>query len=230
MRKFAHCTASGPRRAPPARWPNSSPWRSPIHPISTVRIPRPDRRASSAASAATTAWPLACPTTTRWAPPAVCDDLAVFAAQLPSSRVGSQLTWARLHEQAWRYFGGSCSYVVLDNLKEGIIKPDLYEPELNPAYREVLASYGVVADPARVRAPNRKGTVENAIQHTRSTALKGPQALPKSYGTTHHSSPEGHPQKQAPVRSHHLQDHLASMQAMPWLALFAQNDVVNRQA
>ena len=85
----------------------------------------------------------------------------------------SQETWARLHEQAWRYFGGSCSYVVLDNLKEGVIKPDLYEPELNPLYAAVLAHYGVVADPARVRDPNRKGTVENAIQHTQSTALKG---------------------------------------------------------
>lgn len=85
----------------------------------------------------------------------------------------SQQTWARLHEQAWRYFGGCCSYVVLDNLKEGVIKPDLYEPELNPVYRDVLAHYGVVADPARVRDPNRKGTVENAILHTQSTALKG---------------------------------------------------------
>lgn len=43
----------------------------------------------------------------------------------------SQETWARLHEQAWRYFGGSCRYVVLDNLKEGVLKPDLYEPELS---------------------------------------------------------------------------------------------------
>jgi transposase len=85
----------------------------------------------------------------------------------------SQETWARLHEQAWRYFGGSCIYVVLDNLKEGVIKPDLYEPELNPLYAAVLAHYGVVADPARVRDPDRKGTVENAIQHTQSTALKG---------------------------------------------------------
>ncbi len=37
----------------------------------------------------------------------------------------------------------------------------------------MLAYYGVVADPARVRDPNRKGTVENAIHHTQSTALKG---------------------------------------------------------
>jgi transposase len=85
----------------------------------------------------------------------------------------SQETWARLHEEAWRYFGGYPSYVVLDNLKEGVIKPDLYEPELNPVYSAMLAHYGVVTDPARVRDPNRKGAVENAIQHTQSTALKG---------------------------------------------------------
>jgi transposase len=85
----------------------------------------------------------------------------------------SQETWARLHEQAWRYFGGSCRYVVLDNLKEGVLKADLYEPELNPVYAATLAHYGVVADPARVRDPNRKGTVENAIGHTQATALKG---------------------------------------------------------
>jgi hypothetical protein len=40
----------------------------------------------------------------------------------------SKETWAQLHEQAFRYFGGTTSYVVLDNLKEGVIKPDLYEP------------------------------------------------------------------------------------------------------
>ena len=85
----------------------------------------------------------------------------------------SQEAWARLHEDAWRYFGGACQYVVLDNLKEGVIKPDLYEPQLNAVYAATLAHYGVVADPARVRDPNRKGTVENAIGHTQATALKG---------------------------------------------------------
>jgi transposase len=81
--------------------------------------------------------------------------------------------WARLHEEAFRYFGGCTRYVVLDNLKEGVIKPDLYEPQLNRLYAAMLNHYGVAADPARVRDPNRKGTVESAIQHTQSTALKG---------------------------------------------------------
>ena len=82
-------------------------------------------------------------------------------------------TWSRLHEEAWRSFGGCCQYVVLDNLRAGVIHPDIYEPGLNMVYAEMLRYYGVVADPCRVRDPNRKGTVENAIQHTQGTALKG---------------------------------------------------------
>jgi transposase len=84
-----------------------------------------------------------------------------------------QVTWSRLHEEAWRSFGGSCQYIVLDNLRAGVIHPDIYEPELNLIYAEMLCHYGVVADPCRVRDPNRKGTVESAIQHTQGTALKG---------------------------------------------------------
>jgi transposase len=84
-----------------------------------------------------------------------------------------QEIWARLHEEAFRTFGGSVQYVVLDNLKQGVLRPDLYEPAINPVYAAMLAHYGAVADAARVADPNRKGTVESAIQHTQSTALKG---------------------------------------------------------
>ena len=85
----------------------------------------------------------------------------------------NQQVWAKLHEEAFHYFGGCTQYVVLDNLREGVIKPDFYEPGLNPVYAAMLAHYGVVADPARVRDPNRKGTVESAIGHTQGIALKG---------------------------------------------------------
>lgn len=119
--------------------------------------------------------PTRVPGTERWRKP------RLFVATLRYSRrsfrrvvwKSSQQVWAELHEQAWRYFGGCTRYVVLDNLKEGVLKPDLYEPALNPVYAATLAHYEVVADPARVRDPNRKGTVENAIQHTQATALKG---------------------------------------------------------
>jgi transposase len=82
-----------------------------------------------------------------------------------------QQIWAQLHEQAFHALGGCAEYVVLDNLREGVIRPDLYEPTLNPVYAALLAHYGVVADPCRVRDPNRKGTVESAIQHTQGALV-----------------------------------------------------------
>jgi transposase len=62
--------------------------------------------------------------------------------------------------------------VVLDNLREGVIQPDWYEPGLSPVYAALLAHHGVVADPCRVRDPNRRGTVESSTQHAQG-ALKG---------------------------------------------------------
>jgi transposase len=84
-----------------------------------------------------------------------------------------QQVWAELHQQAFRAFGGCPRHVVLNNLKEGVIKPDLYEPILNPVYSAMLAHHHVIADPCRVGDPDRKGSVENAIKHTQNTALKG---------------------------------------------------------
>jgi len=43
---------------------------------------------------------------------------------------------------------------VLDNLREGVLVPDVYDPTLNPLYRDVLAHYGAVAMPCRVRDPD----------------------------------------------------------------------------
>ena len=80
--------------------------------------------------------------------------------------------WAQLHENAFRRLGGATATVVLDNLREGVLKPDVYDPLLNPLYRDVLAYYGVVALPCRVRDPDRKGKVESGIAHTQK-ALRG---------------------------------------------------------
>jgi transposase len=85
----------------------------------------------------------------------------------------SAQTWAELHERAFRRLGGSTRVVVLDNLKEGVLTPDVYEPTLNPLYRDVLAHYGVVGLPCRVGDPDRKGKVESGIGHTQKTPLQG---------------------------------------------------------
>jgi transposase len=81
--------------------------------------------------------------------------------------------WAELHEKAFRRLGGSTRVVVLDNLREGVLAPDLYDPSVNPLYRDVLQHYGSIALPCRVRDPDRKGKVESGVAHAKKTPLKG---------------------------------------------------------
>lgn len=85
----------------------------------------------------------------------------------------SSQVWAELHEKAFRRLGASPRVVVLDNLREGVLAADIYEPTLNPLYRDVLSHYGVVAMPCRVQDPDRKGKVESGVGHAQKTPLKG---------------------------------------------------------
>ena len=85
----------------------------------------------------------------------------------------SSRIWAELHETAFRRLGGTPRVIVLDNLKEGVLTPDFYEPTLNPLYRDVLAHYGVVPLPCRIQDPDRKGKVESGVGHAQKTPLKG---------------------------------------------------------
>jgi transposase len=85
----------------------------------------------------------------------------------------SSENWCRLHEEAFRRLGGVPSLIVLDNLKEGVLKADYYDPVLNPLYRDMLKHYGVEALPARVYDPDRKGKVERSVGYAQSTAFKG---------------------------------------------------------
>jgi len=85
----------------------------------------------------------------------------------------SSMTWCELHEEAFRRLGGAPQTIVLDNLKEGVLKPDVFDATLNPLYRDMLAHYGVVALPARVRHPNRKGKVESSVGFAQKTPLRG---------------------------------------------------------
>src|SRR6202042_2560 len=96
----------------------------------------------------------------------------------------SSQTWAELHEKAFRRLGGVTRVVVLDNLREGVLTPDVYDPALNPLYRDMLRHYGAVPLPCRVRHPDRKGKVESAVGHAKKTPLKGLrfESLPEAQG------------------------------------------------
>src|SRR6185369_5503788 len=85
----------------------------------------------------------------------------------------SSRIWAELHEKAFRRLGGITRTVVLDNLREGVLSADIYDPTLNPLYRDVLKHYATVPLPCRVGDPDRKGKVESGVGHAQKTPLKG---------------------------------------------------------
>ena len=69
------------------------------------------------------------------------------------------------HIHAFEFFGGVPEVLVPDNLKSAVITANRYEPKLNRSYREMASHYGTVIVPTRVRSPQDKAIVENAVLH-----------------------------------------------------------------
>ena len=75
-------------------------------------------------------------------------------------------------ENALRHFGGAPQLLVLDNLKAGVLKPDIYDAQLNPKFAAFCEHYGVTALPTRPRTPEHKGKVESNIRYVKNSAVK----------------------------------------------------------
>ncbi len=82
-------------------------------------------------------------------------------------------TWVDCHIRAFSFFNGVPKSILLDNLKAGIIRADIYDPTLNRTYAELERFYGFVADPAKVRKPAHKGKVERSIPIVRQQLIAG---------------------------------------------------------
>jgi transposase len=82
-------------------------------------------------------------------------------------------SWIDCHVRAFQFFGGIPGTIVLDNLKAGVIKADIYDPTLHFAYADLERHYGFVADPAKVRSPKLKGKVERVVPVVRKHLLAG---------------------------------------------------------
>jgi hypothetical protein len=69
--------------------------------------------------------------------------------------------WAELHEQAFRRLGGTARVVIPDNLKEGVLTPDIYDPALKSALsgcaRSLRCCRHALPDPGS--RPERQGRV-----------------------------------------------------------------------
>src|SRR5437879_6163295 len=51
-------------------------------------------------------------------------------------------TFIGVQQRMFAYFGGVTPYLVVDNLKSGVYKADLYDPDLNPPYFDFAIHMG----------------------------------------------------------------------------------------
>ena len=84
----------------------------------------------------------------------------------------NQQSFVNSHVKMFHFFGGIPKVIVLDNLKSGVIKPDLYNPIINKSYAEMAEYYGCFINPCRVAAPKDKGIVERDVQTIREQFKK----------------------------------------------------------
>lgn len=71
--------------------------------------------------------------------------------------------WLDCHVRMYEYFGGVAALTIPDNLRSGVSRPDRYEAEINPSYRELAQHYNTCVIPARIRKPRDKAKVEAAV-------------------------------------------------------------------
>jgi transposase len=79
--------------------------------------------------------------------------------------------WICAHVRMFEFFGGVPRIIRSDNLKAGVSKANLYEPDLNPTYHELAVHYGTAVIPARAAKPRDKGLAENAVQQVERWVL-----------------------------------------------------------
>ncbi len=72
----------------------------------------------------------------------------------------------------FEFYDGVTDFLSLDNLKSGIIKPDIYDPKINKSFGEMAEYYGIFIDPCRVATPTDKGKVERIVPLARELFRK----------------------------------------------------------
>ena len=98
-------------------------------------------------------------------------DVYAFIATLSYSRLKfvefvhkqDQRHFVGSHLRMFDFFEGMPKRLVIDNLKAGVLKADLYLPQFNRAYQELAEHYGCFIDPARPHHPKDKAKVERTV-------------------------------------------------------------------
>jgi transposase len=84
-----------------------------------------------------------------------------------------RVSFLRAQENAFLDFGGVPRTVRLDNLKAGVARACLYDPDISELYAAFARHWGFVPVPARPRHPQEDGVVERGGSYLKGNALKG---------------------------------------------------------
>lgn len=76
-------------------------------------------------------------------------------------------------EEAFRFFGGCPSRIVIDGMKSCLELADPYVPRFNRTFLEYSAFRGFLPDPARPYHPKDKPAVERHVRFARERFFKG---------------------------------------------------------
>ncbi len=79
----------------------------------------------------------------------------------------NQQSFVQSHVDMFTWFGGVTRVLTIDNLKDGVLKPDIYDPVLNRAYADLAEYYKTFIDPCRIASPQDKGKVERDVPTVR---------------------------------------------------------------
>jgi len=87
-------------------------------------------------------------------------------------------TWLDCHRRAFEFFGGIPKKVVIDNLKAGITKACIDDPQVQQSYRECAEHYGFLVSPNRPGTPRHKGKVEKGgVHYVKRNFLAGREGM-----------------------------------------------------
>ncbi len=98
-----------------------------------------------------------------------------FAAKLSCSRLPFiQFTYTQKKESfvesniaMLEFYDGATECLLIDNLKSGVLKPDIWDPKINRAYAEFAEHYGTFIDTTRVAKATDKAKIERLIPQAR---------------------------------------------------------------
>lgn len=83
-----------------------------------------------------------------------------------------QASFIESHIRMFEAFGGVSEILTIDNLKNGVIKPDRYDPTFNRTYQELAEHYGFFINTCRVYHPKDKGKIERDVPFVRGLFRK----------------------------------------------------------